>query len=237
MSILNIASGVTFTDGKLVVPILNERFHITSEFDLYDNTLDVIYKRDPSIALDKLAYDGVIPEATSSEPVSLTYLFALAVCNVQLPDELLFDNVSAPRVYVRSGKFAGAPSQILLQWPVGGITVPGDVTFRYIPMASNYAVSATGQIKHVPTGQIVTAGWNRSSILIDTDIGTMYEANIAELVLLAFGEYNSTNYMNSPVHKDGDVTNYIIGNLTFEAPEGTGAVISVDDHPHVLNDA
>ena len=219
-------------------PIETGQFLIHKDFSIHNTgTQDSLLEKDPLISLDKWAIAGLLPSIPALEPVAFSYMYALAVKAVRLPESVLFASPTVLKVYIKNGIFAGKPGQPFIQYPDGGIPTDFNPDYKYIPGASKYAVNDQGVIVIAETGVTVEAGHNRAGLLLNTDAGTTYEISPEEAMLTAFGKYTVETYRNSYYYVDGNKDNKTLTNLTYATPASPAVSSSVDDHPRILNDA
>lgn len=200
----------------IISSIADGRFMIDSDFNIYDRESNIRYLRDKAIPLESLAFVDIDGLTVTDSPLSLVYLFTLAVKPLtHIPDTVLTAVDNGIGIRVTSGNFVGSPTQVYWTWPTTGVLHADQTSSSYVPYATSYIVDDAGVIRDQDTETILRPGdLNNGMIEITADNGNVVEIEAARLVLLAFGKYTLEDWTKDIIYVDGDSTNVALSNMT-----------------------
>lgn len=200
----------TGTEPLVIKPIADGRFSVTvDQSAILDSQTGVLYQGNQFAEMGYRHFTGIVG-LTDAEIVSIPYLFALAVNPLFLPESLLRSPDSGPKVFFANSALYGSnklqSGQVIWQYPDGGIESP-IAGYKYVPFASKYAINNEGDIRLISTGDSISTGHNRDGIYtLELDRGDNIDIDAPNLMVLAFGKYNETNYLDEPVPMISDKT-------------------------------
>lgn len=190
------------TTSNVIMPIASGRFVIAeNQADIVDTETGTTYQGNPLVESGKRRFTN-ITGLTDTEILSIPYLYGLAVNPLFLPEAILKGVDTGPKAF-----FSGAAihnsyllnaGQVIWIYPDGGIesSIPG---YKYVPFASKYVINDEGDIKLLDTGDSILSGHNRDGIYtIELDRGGDIDIDVPNLMVLAFGKYDETNYLDEP---------------------------------------
>lgn len=187
---------------------------------------DVTYVTDPAkgkkydIDLDQnIARRGLVDVTglTEGNVLSGLYLLALAMKPLALPITILQDVSVSPKARFLNASITDETfktSDIFWQYPDNGISVPLNVSYKFIPLFSRYAVNASGDFILVSDGSALVSGTNLSDVLyLQSDHDVLHMVNKARMVMMAHGKYTLDDYNKEIVFADGSSANLAVTNL------------------------
>ncbi len=195
----------------------NGRWIIDSDHNLYDSETDTRYMRDKSIPLEELAYVDIPDLNTAANPLSLVYLFALAVKpHSSITKTILTDIANGIKVRITGTKFVSDPQQVYWVWPQTGVKHAFHTAFSHVPYMTNYLISEDGRIVDLKKNKILTVGDVCGGLIkVTAENGATPEFELARLALLAYGRFTIEELMDPILYKDGNKENFALTNLSL----------------------
>lgn len=192
--------------------------HLDPEFKIVGRDIHgngTLYLGNPDVEYQHVAFTGIGELIPTNTTRSLAYLKAHQVHPINLPRDHLM-TPGAVNVKLLNGaltfKSSGHYTAEEIIWLIrdNGFESADYAGFRFVPFASRYIIDNNAQLAWAESGEVVTQALDDPLVRILTDAGTWLDINRADLMLIAFGKYDETNYMNEavPINTDTDYSGY-----------------------------